>query len=132
MKTKQKTIGVLLIGILTSVLFGFTLLQSNGSDFLIGIWLPAGSDNSSWEFTSEGKCYQYYTGEETEVYIFSIEATSPQCDFEVEEGPNYSYLKLVNIINNSDVYCYEILTLSSDKLQIRLLGTGYVSNFYKR
>ncbi len=52
-----------------------TNLNSN----LMGIWINEEDSNWKIEFNSNGKCYWYYTDEDTDIFSYSILTISPQC-----------------------------------------------------
>ena len=133
MKNLKPTIGLILLGVIFSALISFTMLQTKEIDIIVGTWKPKGSPNNSWVFTSDGKCYQYSATDVTDVYNYSISTTSPQCGYAVNVGPNFSYLKLINVNNAEDIYCYEITTLNNEFLALIYLGgASYQPSVFKR
>ncbi|MEE9406689.1 MAG: hypothetical protein V3V28_01315 [Polaribacter sp.] len=122
------------IGLLTTLilLVSFTVLQiSQEKEKIIGAWISEGAPNSKWVFKNDGKCYDYLDGNLDKTYYYSIETTTPQCFEEVPVGELFSYLKVVNIADSNDYYCYEILSLDDYDLQIRWLKRGG-SIYFKR
>ncbi len=70
-----------------------------------------------WQFTSDGKCYDYYQNQLSDTYQYTI--TQEQS----ENGKfTLSYLKLVNINDSSDFYEYEINTLDNSTMVLDYLG----------
>lgn len=129
-KFKKTRIIVIAIGVVVSV-FSFSLLNQNDSQLIIGEWRSEGCSTCTLKFDNNGKCYDYDEGELIDTYVYSIETTSPQCDMEVDEGPLFKYLKMINVANNNEQYCYEILSLNDTHLQLRMIDSGG-SNTYQR
>lgn len=124
-----KKIGVL---ILVMVFISFTILQIvKEKDLIIGTWISKDSPNSKWVFKKDGKCYDYSDGKLDKTYYYSINTTSPQCSEKVLVGELYSYLKITNIKDPNDFYCYEIVSLDNTDLQIRWLSRGGFIYFKK-
>jgi len=129
MKTNNIRIFTLIaIAIITSLLtFSFT----TPNEKIIGIWVSEKDSDNKWEFTTNNKCYQYYEGEETDIYSYNILTTSPQCGYQVKTGGSEDfYLRLTN--TQGDEYCYEILGISDDVLSLNYLGTGGYMVFNKQ
>lgn len=114
----------LLIGI-SFILFSFSINyrdQVSENELIKGIWISQDDTNWKIEFKEDGKCYWYYAGKQDDVYHYAISYTSPQCGVEVPIGKKFSYLKLVNTLDPSDLYCYEINTLSNEYLTLMFVG----------
>ncbi|GAB1857040.1 hypothetical protein MHTCC0001_18760 [Flavobacteriaceae bacterium MHTCC 0001] len=121
---------VILLIIPVSIVLGFNVALSNQNEeeCIVGTWISEDDPNSKKIFTKEGKCYDYYENVQDETFNYSIERTSPLCDEEVPVGKNFSYLKLVNSDDTNDYYCYEIISLDEEILQIRFFNRpGYLS-----
>ena len=118
--------------ILISIIFFLSFSMNYGEETdIIGRWVSTDDASSEMEFKSNGKCNEFYNGHYNATYNYSIIKTSPVCGENVPTGDLFSYLKLVNINDSSDIYCYEIISLDDTDFQIRLLGrTGFLS--YKR
>lgn len=116
-----------------TLIVGFNLIfnQQNSSENLIGKYVSADDSNWIWEFKSDGKLYDYYDGELSDIYHYSIEKTSPQCGFEVDEGPLFEYFTRTNIKNPLEKFCYEIYGFQDGILQLRYFGTNSFLNFKK-
>jgi hypothetical protein len=129
MKSIKKGI-ILILGL---VLVSFTVFQNltKEKDLIIGTWISKDSPKSKWVFKKDGKCYDYYDGKLDNIYYYSINTTSPQCSQKVLVGELYSYLKIKNIKDNNDFYCYEIISLDKIDLQLRLLDRGGFIYFKK-
>ena len=115
---------LLLIGI-SFILFGFSINyrdQVSEKELIKGVWISQEDPNWRIEFKDNEKCYWYYTGESHDIYYYSISTTSPQCGNNVSIGKKFSYLKLVNTVDSSDLYCYEINTLSNEYLTLMFVG----------
>ncbi len=122
-KINRKRIGILIL--LAISLLSFVVIQLNQEqEDIIGIWTNTETPQWKWEFRTDGKCYSYYDNEISEKYNYSVETTSPQCNQDVPTGKLYSYLKLVNLNESNDVYCYEILSLDKESLQLRQIERG--------
>lgn len=124
---------VLAFIVITVLIVGLKVLfhQQSSSLGLLGKYTNTEDVNWVWDFRSDGKLYEYYEGDLSEVYFFSLETTSPQCGYVVDEGPLFEYLVRENINDPSDKYCYEINSLENDYLQIRYFGTSSFINFKK-
>ncbi len=120
------------IAVMASIV-GFKMFfnQQNSHENLLGKYVSTEDPNWVWEFKSDGKLYDYYEGELSDVYYYSIENTSPQCGFEVDEGPLFKYFIRTHINNPSEKFCYEIYGLQDGFLQLRYFGTNSIINFKK-
>ncbi|AFL84192.1 hypothetical protein Belba_1585 [Belliella baltica DSM 15883] len=116
-----------------ALLVGFKLFfyQQDSDESLLGKYVSTDDPNWVWEFKSDGKLNEYYEGELSDVYYYSIEKTSPQCGFEVDEGPLFKYLVRKNVVNTSEQYCYEIYSMGNEYLQLRYLGGSGFFSFKK-
>ena len=108
--------------------FGF-FYSIQEKEIIIGEWKNTETPEWKWVFTKEGKCYDYLDNQLSDTYNYSIESTSPQCDQNVPTGELFSYLKLVNVKDANDLFCYEILSLDETMLQIRWLERGGFISF---
>lgn len=106
-------------------------IQTEKND-IYGTWVSTDDTSWKWVFTSDGKCYDYYNNIQTDIYLFSIETSSPQCGETVPTGDLFSYISLKNIKNNSDQNCYEILSMNESSLQLRWLKRGGSITFKKK
>ena len=98
---------------------------------IVGTWINEESPELKMVFKSNSICEDYINGILFDKYTYTIDKTSPQCGQVVPTGELYSYLKLVNIKDSNETYCYEILSLDNEYLQVRWVERGgYVS--YKR
>lgn len=123
MKTRVKKLLGLFIVI---IVLGFTVFKTLQEDQLIvGTWVEVNSSfESRWVFYENGICEDYAENKIFETYNWTIETTSPQCGQEVKTGGLFSYLKLVNVDDNSDVYCYEITNLGEEYLALWYLPSS--------
>jgi hypothetical protein len=125
----------LLITILIAV-FGFNTVSNISAqeekNLIIGTWISTDDVNLKKVFQTDGKCLDYYNGQLTTTYSFSIERTSPQCGQSVPIGNLFSYLKIVNLDDSNDFYCYEILSLNAQYLQIRWIERGGSMSFKRQ
>jgi hypothetical protein len=106
---------------------------------IIGTWVS--EDDSNWkiEFTTNGKCYWYYTGDSTEIYTYtitdfsnSLSQTAEFCGKTVSARKKQSYyLKLVGGESN-DSLCYEIFGITETSLSINSLGKSKIIVFDKQ
>jgi len=128
MKELKKRFRVSLVLVLMISLFSFTLYQSEET-IILGTWIPQDLTlEEKWVFTSDGVLKRYSDNVLYKTYNWSILTTSPACGEFVPVGPNYSNLRLVNINNINDIFCYDITSLDNDTLQIRYFGTsGFLS-----
>lgn len=111
----------------------FTTYQlSQESQDIIGTWKSDDTPDWKLEFKANGTCFWYFPGEPTEEFTYSIETTSPQCGKEVDTGVNFSYIKLINVNDENNRYCYEVLSLNDEYLQIRFLDRGGNTLFKKQ
>jgi hypothetical protein len=133
MKNVNLSIKILLPLTIIAFILGFRVIfyQQNSPQDLLGEYTSTDDVNWVWEFRSDGKLYDYYEGNLTDVYFFSIEKTSPQCGFEVDEGPLFEYFTRTNINKPSEKFCYEIYGLENGNLQLRYLGTNSFLDFKK-
>ena len=105
---------------------------TNPSKDIIGIWIS--KDDSEWkiEFRNDGKCYWYYTNEDTETFSYSINKTTPQCGEEVKiDGLEDYYLNLRSEVE-FDLMCYEILGVDNKSLSIKEIGTNNKRFFFTK
>ena len=134
--TKSNKKSLLLIGIITLMLiFGFTLIQSSlqqEKQLIIGTWILDDDSSNKWFFTIDGKLKDYDNNQLDETYNWSISATSPQCGKVVPVGDKFSYLMITSINDANDKYCYEILSLNDEYLQIRWIEKGGSTLFKKQ
>ena len=125
-KTNKKNL--LIVGIVTlTLIFSFTSIQSSFQQekiIIIGTWIPDGSPESEWVFTSDGILKDYENNQLDDTYNWSISTTTPQCGKGVPVGNNFSYLSITNVNDANDKYCYEILSLNDKYLQIRWIERG--------
>lgn len=121
--SKKTKLGLLLS---TAVLFGLLSfkISTNSNETIIGSWVSESDINSKLVFTSDGKCKEYYENELQDTYSYQIANTTPQCGIDVPIDQYTSYLKMTNISDSSDVYCYEINGITTSSLSIRLIGNG--------
>ncbi|MEN8125892.1 MAG: hypothetical protein ABFR32_12275 [Bacteroidota bacterium] len=133
MKTLIKTKKAIIITIVLLAIFSFTMIQLNQEkELIIGTWINSETPEWKWVFKTDGKCYDYLRDKLSDTYIYSIETRSPQCGQNIPTGELFSYLKLTNVNNNQDQYCYEILSLNDEWLQIRWLERGGFILFKKQ
>jgi hypothetical protein len=132
---KTKTLKITLLLTVLIAVFGFVTVSNTSAqdeqNLIVGTWISTDDAQSKKVFQTDGKCHDYYNGQLITTYSFSIERTSPQCGQSVPVGKLFSYLKIVNVNNSNDVYCYEILSLNAQYLQIRWIERGG-SMSYKR
>ncbi|MFS4457315.1 hypothetical protein [Maribacter sp. 2304DJ31-5] len=121
MKYQKIILGILSLITFVSVL-GFCITNTNSS--IIGYWVSENDPKLKLVFTPDGKCMEFYDNEKQDEYTFSISNISPQCGEEVHVDQYTSYLKLVNIVDSEDIYCYEINGITSSTLSLRFLGNG--------
>ncbi|MGA9270780.1 MAG: hypothetical protein WBV45_09180 [Lutimonas sp.] len=131
-KNSMKRIGQFVFVALS--LLALTSFISNKSQqedgLIVGTWIPEGSPNHRMVFSKSGVLTEY--NENNVVYSssnFKIATTSPQCGFEVEVGPLFSYLILEN---ENEIICYEILTLNAEYLALRTFGHGGQNRYYRQ
>lgn len=122
MKIKIKVLFVLS---LVTVL-GFSILNNpQENDLIVGVWVAEGNSlENRWAFGENRILTRYDENTIYKKYNWSIETTSPQCGQNVATGNNFSYLKLVNLDDSNDKYCYEIFSLNEKILQIRYFNTS--------
>lgn len=118
----QKIILSVLSLVTLIVIFGFCSTITNSP--IIGSWINEKDSNSKLIFDTNGNCKRYYEGELIEEYNFSISNTSPQCGVNVHVDSYTSYLKLTNINDANDFYCYEINGITASKLSLRPIENG--------
>jgi hypothetical protein len=125
----------LILGLLTLSAF----INNNPDQDIIGIWISEDDPNWKIEFKTNGKCYWYYTGDDTDTYTYtitdlsnSINQTADFCGKIVSAGKVESYyLKLVDTQSN-DSLCYQIFGLTDSSLSINLLGASKIFVFDKQ
>ena len=88
-------------------------------EIIVGTWINEESPELKMIFKNNGRCEDYINGVLSDTYLYAISKTSPQCGQVVPTGELYSYLKLVNTKDSNEAYCYEILSLNDEYLQIR-------------
>ncbi|UJH66291.1 hypothetical protein [Allomuricauda sp. SCSIO 65647] len=106
------------ITIFTVLIFlSFSILPvTQDQQLIVGEWISIDDSNWKLKFNNQGKCYDYYEGTlETTYYYTVTEKTA-------SNGVVFSYLKLVNINDSSDVYNYEINALNRNNLALNYLG----------
>lgn len=125
----QKIILSVLSLITLVVIFGFCSTITNST--ITGSWINEKDSNSKLIFDTNGKCKRYYEGELIEEYIFSISNNSLQCGVNVHVDIYTSYLKIININDVNDFYCYEINGITASKLSLRPIEDGGFIVYYK-
>jgi hypothetical protein len=120
-KTSLIILGILIIGAFTLSAF----IPNNPDQEIIGTWIS--EDDSNWkiEFKTNGKCYWYYTGDDTEIFTYSISSTSPQCGYDVKvdlQNPKH-YLSLIDQ-EDGEEYCYEILGVNNESLSLSTIAVS--------
>lgn len=101
-------------------------------EIIVGTWINEESPELKMVFKSNGICENYINGILSDTYTYTINKTSPQCGQNVPTGELYSYLKLVNVKDSNEAYCYEILSLNNEYLQIRWVERGGFVRFIKQ
>lgn len=132
MQNKKKLIVLCLfilgIGCKAQIIQNQSTIDEN---LIIGNWMPENSPSLKLEFNSNNLLYKKKNDIVYKTYTWSISSTSPFCNEQVPVGPNYSYLKLQNINDENDIYCYEIISLDDNLLQLRLLDRGGFLSYNK-
>lgn len=112
MKNSKFTIKTILVSLLFVMAFSYTNAQDNVEEKLIqGVWTFSDSPNTKWQFSEDGKCYDYLEGILLDTYTYSI----------VEEKSDDGKIKqriltLVNTENPDESYMYNINKLNTGKL----------------
>lgn len=99
---------------------------------IIGTFISEEDPQYSMVFSTNGKCYDYYSGNLAGTYSYSLSNTSPQCgqDILVDESQETSYLSLTDDSNGVPT-CYEINGVSS-VLSLTQISTQKVMIFNKQ
>lgn len=87
---------------------------------IIGTWRSESDSNYTINFTNN-TCTWFYENIPTDVYIYTLSNSSPQCNQEIFVSENSKFLKLVNVNNSEEQICYEIYSLSETTLTLREL-----------
>ena len=91
---------------------------------IVGTWIS--EKDSDWKlvFSSDGKCYDYYSDVLVTTSTYTISNTSPKCGINVlvDESRETSYLELTDI-NDGTSLCYDINGVTS-LLSLTTVGTG--------
>lgn len=118
---------ILILGI--SIILPVTNFQDES--LILGIWIE---EDPSFKriIKSDGKCYEYYDGQLQDIYYYAIKKSGLLCSIQISEKPNISYLILTDISDANDNYCYEILSLNDEYLQLRYFGLGGSMLFRKQ
>ena len=112
---KQKTYKTLIIAIILA-LSSFTILQfKQEKELIVGTWNYIDEVNNKWIFTKD-QCLWQYDNETIDTFTYHITEET------ATNGVVFSYLKLVNISDSSDVYDYEINALNENNLALDYLG----------
>lgn len=97
---------------------------------LIGTWISEDDVNWKITFNNRGTCRWDYTDNQvvnSDMFYFEVSNTTPQCNQEVRTDLNNYYLTLTDV-EDSDIYCYEILGVDSNSLSISTVGLS-VKNY---
>ena len=110
-----------LIGLfLFIIIVGFTIFQSytveQEKQLIVGTWACNSTPNWKIEFESTGKCNWYYPNEPTEVYYYTIYSEY------TPNGIEHTFLKLVNINNQNEIFEYSINSIVDNILTLETLG----------
>ena len=104
---------------------GYTFITlSPEEELIIGTWIPEGTtDDNRLVFKENGTVEDYDEDIIFATYYWTIyKETSPVCGEVVPVSSNYSYLREENVADPNDVYCYEIMALNNEILQLRYFG----------
>lgn len=127
----MKKIFLLLITIVYFSFSNFNEINQTEQTFILGIWQSTDDSNVKIEFKSDGTHYTYYSNELTGSYTYTIITTSPICEQTVPTGSQFSYLKLINVNDSNDVYCYEIVSLDESDFDIRFFDRPGIQSYKK-
>lgn len=108
------------------------LAVEEDEQLILGDWFLEEDGKSKLTFKTDGICDQYYDGELTSSYQYSISKTSPQCGYEVSSNPNLSYLQWTDTQELNDKWCFNIYSLTDSVLNIGLLGTGDIGIYTRQ
>ena len=124
----------LLIGLLGLLGYSFHMYTpSKDIDAaILGLWQSVEDAHSELKFRKNGKCYFYYYGRQSDPFKYQISHTSPSCDKNIPLDPSFRYLRLDNVLDENETYCYELVKLDSLHLEIRLLDRAKVMKYRKK
>ena len=118
-KNKILKLGVafLVLLIASFTIYQSTLVQQE-KNLIIGTWINNGDIDWKIKFENNGKCYQYYTGEPTEEFTYSIGSRIS------DSGLELTNLKLTTVSSNPSqngkVIEYGINSLGNDKMTLEV------------
>lgn len=115
---------ILLINVLLGINIIISAMTIQDGSLILGTWVQEESSGFKRIFKADGKCYEYYGGQLQDTYYYSIKKSGQMCSIQISEKPNISYLTLTNTMNSNDKYCYEILSLNEEYLQLRYFNRG--------
>lgn len=98
---------------------------------IVNTWCSEEDNNWKLVFTSDYKCYQYYSNTLKETDTYTISNTSPQCGMSVPITNYTSYLKLKNA-STGDSICYEINGITEKTMSLRPIDRGGTVLFYRQ
>ena len=122
----------LLIGVIFSLsMMGLQAQQKTDQEFLIGKWKAMDDPNSTIEFTKNGKSYWNYVSAADDINIHDI-YTYTFFQEKSDNGVVFSYVRLVNIKDNSEVHEYGF-SAGEKYLQLEYIGhSGVEESFFER
>ena len=130
----MKTPFLVLIGLISLLGYSFHIYSpSKDKDAnILGLWQSVEDVHSELKFRKNGKCYFYFYGRQSDTFKYQISHTSPSCDKNVPLDSSFRYLRLENVLDESETYCYELVKLDSLYLEIRLLDRAKVMKYKKK
>ncbi|MEM9362427.1 MAG: hypothetical protein AAGA43_07330 [Bacteroidota bacterium] len=129
----KKTLAVL-IGIFSLLGYSFRMYKpSKDIDTnILGVWRSIEDAHSELKFRKNGKCHFYYYGRQSDTFKYRISHTNPSCDKNIRLDPSFRHLRLENVLDENETYCYELVKLDSLHLEIRLLDRAKVMKYRKK
>ena len=123
----MKRIKLLLVKVIL-LLFMLNIYAQEKTDeeMLIGRWLCIEDSNSVIEFTIDGKCYWYYTGEDTDVYNYTFSKEKS------ESGVIFTDIILINIEDSNYKEEYTISNINKHYLQLEYTNPREGNYFFER
>ena len=122
MKTNLSKSWLFLIAIFTTNISSNSQTPYKNSS-IVSTWISEEDTNWKLTFTTNNKCYQYYSNTLIETDTFSISNTTPQCGITVPIDKYTNYLQLKNMLSGN-ITCYEINGITSACLSLRVVDKG--------
>lgn len=98
---------------------------------VLGKWGNEEDSRIVWEFTENNTCNWYTASKLSDSFNCSLSKEPLQCGFKVrkEKDDKFTYLKLTDLDEDKDEYCYEVFGVNDSILSINYLPTSKIYLF---